>query len=158
MQNLLPCSWCSSPQSVLSESRGSPQSVSTVASSSAAPPTSGVSGLRCSKSATMENFPWVAAPCLRFDPAANHAAPCCIMDTPVSSCHTFVRSLLTERALLSAKVSPPRTAVAGPREVYQQVFGLWTFREAFVSHYTQRPVEYKWVLTFVSLFFSEVPC
>lgn len=154
MQNPLSCSWCHSPQSVLSVSHGSPQSVLTVASSSTAPPTSGVLGPHCSKSATMENFPWVAAPRLRFDPPANHAAaPCWNVDTAVSSCHTLIWSSLTERAILSAKASPPRTAVAGPGQVYQQVFGLWTFREAFVSHHTQRPVEYKWVFAFVCRFF-----
>lgn len=68
-------------------------------------------------------------------------------------------SFLTERALLSAKMSPPWTAIAGAGQVHQQVFGLWTCWEAFVSLHTQRPVEHKWVFNFsVCFFFDKIPC
>lgn len=129
----------------------------------AVPLTSGVLGPRCSKSATTANFPWVAAPCLRLDPpqltVQRHAAILLhqfywgIIFTPL--CVPF----LTERALLSAKMSPPWTAIAGAGHVHQQVFGLWTCGEAFVSLHTQRPVEHKWVFNFsICFFFDKIPC
>lgn len=51
-------------------------------------------------------------------------------------------------------MSPPWAAITGAGQVHQQVFGLWTCWEAFVSLHTQRPVEHTWVFNFSVSFFS----
>lgn len=54
---------------------------------------------------------------------------------------------------------PPWTAIAAAGHVHQQVFGLWTCGEAFVSLHTQRPDEHKWVFNFsICFFFDKIPC